>query len=219
MKKGFKALLNDVKVFINDEFVNEGMLEYLIDNIEIYNDDVQQFILKIDEDDFVDNVFMDIKENIIMKEKRKSINHKYEFILSQNIHRYWANKDITGITMALEFMLQDFNKLQNFNPQSEYLPKLKAFISECQNEIQLCNADTDEVEALIYSLIGKEFNYLSFKEHINNFYNLHLDFTFSYPKIIFGVGLHNVIAEFQETRIDSMGQTYFKITKIYTEWM
>lgn len=61
----FKKLLRDVEKFINDEYANEGLYDFLMENFDAYNFDVQNFInIYIDKDDFIENIIIDIKEMI-----------------------------------------------------------------------------------------------------------------------------------------------------------
>lgn len=70
------------------------------------------------------------------EEKRKAINHKYEYELKQSIFDYWRHRDITGTSKALEQMEKDFNLLKQFNSNSEYISKCQNYIIKCKKECQ-----------------------------------------------------------------------------------
>lgn len=62
--KNMKNLLKDIERYQNDEYVYEGLYEYLEFSKEEYDKETRQFIEKIDKEDFVYNVIIDIKEYI-----------------------------------------------------------------------------------------------------------------------------------------------------------
>ena len=68
------------------------------------------------------------------EQKRKAINHKYEYTLKKQIYTNWSHRDILGVVDALKQMKMNFELLKKVNPNSEYIPKLEKFIKEKEQE-------------------------------------------------------------------------------------
>lgn len=67
--------------------------------------------------------------NIMNKEeKRKAIDHKYEYELKQQFFRDWSLRAYIGTEKAIERMKTTFELLKKHNPNSEYIEKLEKFI-------------------------------------------------------------------------------------------
>lgn len=64
------------------------------------------------------------------EQKRKAINHKYEYTLKQLIYTNWNHRDITGTARAIQEMKTNLEILKKHNPNSEYIQKLEKFISD-----------------------------------------------------------------------------------------